>query len=293
MKSLERENLLCGPLEAVPQDNWVYLIAGRLSANYKVLIWDRHNGSGASDIAFEEAPSDMDLWAADLHHLLHALDMSPAVVAGGSGGAVLALLMAHSYPEDVKGLILDEIPTDNLELMGVLADGQYFQLASVAESEGMRAVLDSSIQAGVRLISSESNPEEPDWLLNWIAETVAKNPGNRDLLLSTDPIIFAQTMRTWGNWYLTGRAHLANLSDAEIRQITVPALVVHGLDEYHPRHTAERLHGLLPNSVWAEFSDHYSEEEIDRVRKSVDEGTQRLDLSTPIYEAFLQGLSTD
>ncbi|MEJ2263512.1 MAG: alpha/beta hydrolase [Anaerolineales bacterium] len=121
-----------------PRDNWVYLLAGQLSANYKVLIWDRRNGSGASDIAFEEAPSDVHLWAADLHHLLHALDMSPAVVAGGSGGAVLALLMAQNYPEDVKGLILDEIPTDDLDIMGYLVDGQYFQLAGVAESEGAK-----------------------------------------------------------------------------------------------------------------------------------------------------------
>ena len=41
---------------------------GRLTEKYRVLIYDRRN-CGASDVLFEDAPSDSEQWADDLHCL--------------------------------------------------------------------------------------------------------------------------------------------------------------------------------------------------------------------------------
>ena len=40
-----------------PRNNFSYLVAGRLSANYRVLLWDRRN-TGASDVGNIIHPDD-------------------------------------------------------------------------------------------------------------------------------------------------------------------------------------------------------------------------------------------
>src|SRR3974377_2221014 len=56
----------------------------------RVLIWDRPN-CGASDVCFEGA-SESAMQADVLAALLTELDMGPAIIAGGSGGARVSLL---------------------------------------------------------------------------------------------------------------------------------------------------------------------------------------------------------
>ena len=254
-----------------PRNEWVYLHAKRLSPNYKVLLWDRRN-CGASDLAIEDAPSDFHLWADDLHHLLNALNMSPAYVAGDSAGHILSLLMAHRYPEDVKGLMLLSIPTGDPSLHKSLVDAHYLQLANVAEKRGMQAVIDHPTEA----------------IDDWVRVAIVLNPSNRDRLLSMDAKEFARIMRKWGEWFLSERIHLAGLSDEEIGGIRAPALIFHGIDQFHPRHTAEELHELLPNSDWVEYSDRYTQEEIEQMGRLDVPLTQLADLVTPYYEEFLQ-----
>ena len=60
----------------------------------RVLIWDRPN-CGESDVCFE-GPSESAMQADALAALLEHLDMVPAVIAGGSGGA--RVLAAHRLP---------------------------------------------------------------------------------------------------------------------------------------------------------------------------------------------------
>ena len=255
----------------LPRAERAYLLAGRLSVNYKVLVWYRRN-SGASDIAIEDAPSEFYLWADDLHRLLNALNMSPAYLGGAAAGYILSLLMAHRYPEDVKGLILCDIGTDDPGIQKDWADAIYLQLAEVAESKGMQAVIEHSKHLE----------------LGWLAQTIQSNPGNRERVLAQDPEQFAAILRKWGDWFLSGRVHLSGLSDDEVSKIRAPTLILPGFDEWHPRHAAEILHGLLPNSELVEFSDHYSREKIDEVQESDSLGTQKAALSMQFFEEFLQ-----
>jgi pimeloyl-ACP methyl ester carboxylesterase len=270
-----------------PRDNWVYLNAGCLSSQHTVVLWDRRN-SGASDMRIEDAPSEFHFWADDLHYLLRALDLSPAYLAGGSNGCVFSLLMAHRYPEDVKGLILIDPPTDDSAILRPLVDAHYFDLANVAETHGMRAVIAHSTEAWVRIVTGTSKPEAFDWLLNWVAETIAMNPSNRDRFLAIDPQQFATITRKWGNFHFTGRLHFGGLSDEDIQRITAPALVAHGFDPIHPRHTAESLHRLLPNAEWIEFADHYPRETLEQMAASDALWTEKAILTMPLIRKFLQ-----
>lgn len=82
----------------------------------------------------------MHAYAHDLHEILHELDLVPAIVGGGSGGYITSLLLAHLYPDDVKGLILYAPPTMNGERIEGLIQSHYLYYADMAEQKGMQAV---------------------------------------------------------------------------------------------------------------------------------------------------------
>jgi pimeloyl-ACP methyl ester carboxylesterase len=243
-------------------------LAEQLSSRYQVLIYDRRN-CGASDIVIEDAPNEVELWADDLHALLGHLGTSPAYIGGASAGLLVSLLLAHRYPKDVKALFLHSIPTDNLQILKFLADDRYFQPAVVAEGEGMQAVIETS---------------------QWIADGVERNPTNRKRLLSMEPKEFASIMRRWGTGLTSSRSHLAGLTDEELSRLTAPVFIAPGLDEYHPLHTAEELHRLLPNSELMVYSEHFSSAEIDELRQQ--EIKAEAPCMIPIYDAFMARVET-
>lgn len=266
-----------------PRNPFTYVFAGRFSANYQVLTWDRRN-SGASDLAIKDAESEWHLWTDDLHALLQELDMSPAYVGGGSAGSELSLLMAHRYPGDVKGLILHDPSTNDVQdVLQPMAEARYLCLAEAAESEGMEAVIKIS-----------ADPLEPGWAsrTSWVADAIAQNPENRDRLLSMEPEQFSRTMRRWAKWLASPRLHLSNLSDEELAGINVPAIVSHGFDAWHPAHVARTLYSLLPNAEWAEYSSRLTPGETQRIvdmhaEKDVGWSTE-LAFRFPFYEDFLR-----
>ena len=63
----------------------------------RVLLWDRPN-TGASDVQFY-GRSESHMRADTLAELLAGLDLAPAVIAGGSGGARDSLLTVIRHPE--------------------------------------------------------------------------------------------------------------------------------------------------------------------------------------------------
>lgn len=265
-----------------PRNPFTFVFAGRFSANYKVLTWDRRN-CGASDMAIEDAPSDWHLWTDDLHALLQKLDMRPAYVGGGSAGSELSLLMAHRYPEDVRALILHDPSTNNVQdVLQPMAEARYFCLARVAETEGMEAAIK---------LSTDPPESAWAWLTSWVAESIAENPENRGRLLSMEPEQFSEVMKKWGRWLASPRLHLSNLSDEEIRNISKPAIVAHGFDPGHPEHVGRELHNLLPNAEWVEYSNRLTSEEIQRIvdmHADADVGwSSELAFRFPFYEDFL------
>ena len=235
-----------------PRESESYIVVGHLCCDFKVLLWDRRYG-GASGFGISDSPSTWHLFTDDMHQILKSLKIGPAYICGGSGGMLFSLLMAHRYPEDVKGLVLFGPPTDDIELLKPLTDGWYLFLADIAEQEGMQAVIDAS-----------ANPPEGmegAWLANWIAACAQKEE-DRNKILSTEPIAFATILRKWANWFHSPTMHLVNLSDEELNNIKVPTLVASSFNSFHPEHTARNLFSRLPNAEWVDYStkaDEYRE----------------------------------
>jgi pimeloyl-ACP methyl ester carboxylesterase len=197
---------------------------------------------------------------------------------------MMSLLMAFRYPEDVRGLILKNPPTDDVQACGQpLMEHHYLCLARAAESKGMEAVIELS-----------TDPPVPEWawISGWVAETIALNPDNRELLLSMDPRRFASILYKWGETSAFIRPHLVDLADEELAGITAPALVSHGLNAWHPEHTARELYELLPNAEWVDYADRYTPDEIQEIvdiatTTDVAPSTTQA-FRFPYYEDFLQ-----
>lgn len=248
-----------------------------LSSRYQILIYDPRN-CGASDVVIGGDLSEFEIWADDLHTLLNLLGMSPTYVCGGSGGGIVSLMLTQRHPEDVKGLLFISPPTDDIEIHKIVAHDRYFQSADLAESNGMQAVVESSL----------------NWAADW-PQRIEQNPANRKRLLSMDVKEFAVVMRQWGTFLTSGRWHFGGLTDEMLHNITTPTLIISGMDDVHPQDAAERLHGMLPNSELVLSADVLSPREMERLGEWIEGGEGwRFDTAfMPILDKFMQMVETE
>jgi pimeloyl-ACP methyl ester carboxylesterase len=202
-------------------------LAESLAARGKqVLIWDRPN-TGASDVVFT-GPSESEMQADRLAGLLQTLDMTPAVIFGGSGGSRISLLTAARHPEVAAGLAMVWISGGTYGLMG---------LALVYCGESIRAAWRGGMEAVVKL---------PEW-----NEVLERNPANRERFLSLDPRAFIETLERWMEAYCPNpNALVPGMPDDQYPRVTVPTLIFRSgvSDPHHTRATSERLHELMVGS---------------------------------------------
>jgi pimeloyl-ACP methyl ester carboxylesterase len=195
----------------------------------RVLIWDRPN-CGESDVCFEGS-SESAMQADALVGLLEHLDMTPAVIIGGSGGARVSLLAA-AHPGAAAGLAVWWISGG---VYGLLTLAMHYcggSLAAAWTTGGMAAVA-----------------ELPEW-----QEVIARNAGNRQRILDQDPKAFIAAMERWMMAYVPTDEPVPGLSLAAARALDIPALVLRSgaSDVWHTRATSERLAEVLPQARLAE-----------------------------------------
>jgi pimeloyl-ACP methyl ester carboxylesterase len=202
-------------------------LALELAAHGKrVLIWDRPN-CGASDVCFR-GPSESDMQADHLAGLLRELDMAPAVIFGGSGGARISLLTVANHPDVAAGLGMVWISGGVYGLL-LLATHYCGESIRAAWMDGMEAVV-----------------ELPEW-----QEVLERNPRNRAIFLAQQPQEFIATLERWMLTYCPDPSTtVPGLADAKAASITVPTLVFRSgaSDPHHTRATSERVHELIPGS---------------------------------------------
>ncbi len=191
----------------------------------RVLIWDRPN-CGESDVCFEGS-SESSMQAEALVGLLEHLDMTPAVIIGGSGGARVSLLAA-AHPGAASGLATWWISGG---VYGLLTLAMHYcggSLAAAWTSGGMEAV------AGL-----------PEW-----QEVTERNAGNRQRILDQDPKTFIAAMERWMMAYVPTDEPVPGLSLAAARALDIPALVFRSgeSDVWHTRATSEHLAEVLPRA---------------------------------------------
>jgi len=192
----------------------------------RVLIWDRPN-CGSSDVCFT-GPSESQMQADVLADLLRQLDMGPAVIAGGSGGARVSLLTAAKHRDVTAGLAMWWISGG---VFGLMTLGVHYCSGS------LKAAWNGTMQDVANL---------PEW-----AEVIASNPGNRDIFLAQDQEEFLATMERWMAVYCPrDDALIPGLEDSEALALDVPTLVFRsGASDYnHTRATSESLAKLLPSA---------------------------------------------
>lgn len=196
------------------------------AAGQQVLIWDRPN-TGASDVCFD-GESESEMQADRLAGLLEALDMAPAVVIGGSGGARVSLLAAARHPHVASHLALWWISGGPFGLL---------TLANVYCAESLRAAWQGGMEAVVAL---------PEW-----QEVLERRPANRRRFLAFDSKAFIDVMERWMLVYCAcDGATVPGLTDDQLADLPVPTLVFRSgaSDPYHTRATSERVHDLLPDA---------------------------------------------
>jgi pimeloyl-ACP methyl ester carboxylesterase len=200
-------------------------------AGHAAIIWDRPN-VGASSVAFR-GPSESEVQAEALAALLRHLDLGPAVIIGGSGGARVSLLTAARNPDLCAGLAMWWISGG---VFGLHTLAEYYCAPSVAAAwhGGMEAVL-----------------ELPAW-----QEVLERNAGNRERFLSMDRLAFIEVMERWMMAYYPCNPSdlVPGLHDEDISRLDMPIRVYRSgsTDLNHPRVTSERLAAGLPGAVLVE-----------------------------------------
>jgi pimeloyl-ACP methyl ester carboxylesterase len=199
-------------------------------ADYKVLIWDRIN-TGESDISFD-AETESILNADALAGLLRAIDFGPTLLMGGSAGARVSMMVAIRDPDVVSGLFLMTISGGALGL-GFLAAFYHMESAIAAETGGMEAVASA-----------------PTW-----TEQMARNPRNRQKMLSQDRDQFVETMKRWADaFFPKSGCPVPGLTPEDLAKIKVPTYVIRSdkSDVHHTRETSETVARMIPGAVLIE-----------------------------------------
>jgi pimeloyl-ACP methyl ester carboxylesterase len=192
----------------------------------RVVIWDRPN-CGASAVCFDGS-SESAMQADALAQLLLHLDMAPAVIAGGSGGARVSLLTAARHRDVASGVAMWWISGGAYGLL-VLAMHYCGGSLTAAWNGGMEAVV----------------------ALDEWQEVLERNPPNRQLFLNQNPKAFIETMERWMVAYCPcGDDVVPGLSDADARGLDVPGLVFRsGASDFnHTRATSEQVAAALPGA---------------------------------------------
>ena len=201
------------------------------SEGYQVVIWDRPN-TGESSVCFDGS-NESAMQADALGGLLRELDLSGAVIAGGSGGSRVSLLSATRHRDLTAGLAMWWISGG---IFGLMSLAVHYCGGSIRAAwfEGMEAVA-----------------ALPEW-----QDVIAANPKNRDIILAQDPKGFIRTLESWMAVYCPDdeRAMVPGVPNEDVRGFDRPALVFRSgeSDLHHTRHTSELLASLLPQSTLVE-----------------------------------------
>jgi pimeloyl-ACP methyl ester carboxylesterase len=196
----------------------------------RVLLWDRPN-TGASDVQFWGV-SESHMRAETLAELLERLELAPAVIAGGSGGARDSILTVILHPEVATKLFCWNI-----------VGGVYSQinLAGVYVLPNLLAAKIGGIEQVIEL---------PEWQAR-----IEANPENRERLLSLGTQGFIDVMMQWLNAYVPKPGQtIPGVTDAEFRNVQIPAMIIRGgeNDDDHPKRTSMEVHCLIKGSKLVE-----------------------------------------
>jgi pimeloyl-ACP methyl ester carboxylesterase len=206
-------------------DEFLPLAQKIASAGFRVVLHDRRN-TGASDILIEGDEPEESLWIDDLYELLAHLGALPAYIGGSSAGARMSIRFYLRHPEAVKALLLFRV-TGGAFAAGRLPENYYGQFIRAAEQGGMAAVC-----------ATEQYQER-----------IKANPANRARLMSMDPKTYIAVMSHWRDEFSKGGdLTVMGISEADLRSIKVPTVVIPGNDKTHASVSGRAAAKLIPGA---------------------------------------------
>lgn len=217
----------------------------------QVVIWDRPN-CGQSDVCLE-GESESETQAEKLTGLLRALNLGPAIIAGGSGGSRVSMLAAARDPELCSHLAIWWISGGPIGLMQ-LATYYCGEAASLASQGGMEAVLNAT---------------------SW-AENFARNPEAKEVIRKMDPDRFIEVMQRWAAAYVPSDiSPVPGMKPVDFARLTMPTLVLrsHKSDLSHTRTTSEWVARLIPHCTF--MDPPWRDDEWNYRSQSVMAGTEK------------------
>jgi pimeloyl-ACP methyl ester carboxylesterase len=204
--------------------NAIAALAAGLAEHCRVLTWDRRN-TGQSDLAFDAGSSEQAVWSRDLVELVHALDLAPAIIAGGSAGCRVSLNAVLRDPSIARALLLWSA-TGGAYGSQFLGFNYHVPYIVAAQRGGMAAVAETP----------------------FFAERIAANPSSADYLLSFDPAVFIAAMKRWNeSFYPREGQPLAGI-EGDLSTIAVPTLIFAGNDDIHPAASSVALASAIPGT---------------------------------------------
>ncbi|MFL6800137.1 MAG: alpha/beta fold hydrolase [Xanthobacteraceae bacterium] len=197
---------------------------------YRVLVHDRRN-CGLSDIVIGGEQSEYETWADDLHELLGQLNARPTIVGGSSSGCRLSLIYALKYPHLVRALLLWRV-TGGTFAAARLTENYYDKYIRAAREGGMAAVC----------------------ALEHFQERIEAKPENRATLMGMDRDRFVTAMERWRTQFAKGaELPVIGASEAELKSIRVPTIIVPGNDKTHSHVVGETAHRMISGSEVADL----------------------------------------
>jgi pimeloyl-ACP methyl ester carboxylesterase len=202
---------------------WAGQVAA-FSERYRFIIWDPR-GHGRSDSPPNREQYGLQISAEDLHGLLDHLGIDKAYVGGLSMGGGIAARFTVAHPERVAALlIIDSASASGLPMSPEMR-AMREKTVDLAETQGMGAVADYSIQSNPNLrTQAEAGPEALE--------------GLRQMFLDLNPTGYANTIRAMLE---------PDFPTEKLSEITVPTLVLAG-DQDPALEPARLTHARIPGS---------------------------------------------
>ena len=213
-----------------------------LSQEHRVVVYDRRFGGQS------RSPMVVQTWdmvCDDVFGLMDTLGIERAYLGGGSFGAAISLGCAVRRPERVRAIFPSNIAG------GVICDAylaaKLFKSMDWAENHGIAAIVDAFDT------DDRFSPFSPE-----LAQTDADYRKNLESMNTED---FIQVMRDTIYALFDGPYLTLGMTEKALKSVAVPAMVMPGNNDVHPRGLAQAVHRLVPNCRWAEVRPHSEEPE--------------------------------
>ncbi|MCH7714419.1 MAG: alpha/beta hydrolase [Chloroflexi bacterium] len=217
--------------------NSYHPVIQELAQEHRVITYDRRFGGQSNSPLVVQT---WDMACQDVFDLMDAVGIDQAYLGGGSFGAAISFGCAYRNPERVRAIFPSNIAG------GVICNA--YLAAKLFKS------LDMALNQGVKQIIDAFDPD--DRFSPFSPERAQHDGKYRATLEEMDPEEFAQVMRATISALFDGPYVSLGMTKEDLKAIRVPAMIMPGGNDIHPRPVAEAVHRLVPNAQWGEVKPH-------------------------------------